>query len=120
SMAGTLLPGYGDAGRYRALGGARYDAASRALRRSRSRLADAPREDGIPRARVDGGLPAAGVLVRADVSEARGEALRRLSDSRRRRCLRPRAISPLASDDGCLQGPAHPAAGLRVVAPLRL
>ena len=69
-----------------------------AARRGRSRSFGAPdhrcrgahRHDARARAAVAARLPAARVLVRADVPEARRQALRRRADSRRRRVVRAR------------------------------
>ena len=67
------------------VGRPRHDAAVRAHRRARSRCRGAHRHDARARAAVAARLHAARVLVRADVPEARRQALRRRADSRRGR-----------------------------------
>ena len=82
---GALLPGHGDARGHDALRGPRHDAAARAARRARPRRArrcsrrmTALAPEWLAR------LPAPPVLVRADLPQARGRALRRRPDPRRR------------------------------------
>ena len=65
-------------------------------------------------------LPPACMLVRADLPQARRQAVRRHPDSRRGRQLRPRRVPSVAADGAGLQGAAPAAAGLPAVARLSL
>ena len=65
------------------------------------------------------GLPAARLLVRADLPQARGQALRRRADPRRRSRLRPLRVPAVAADGARVQGAARARARLRAVARFR-
>src|ERR1041385_1686151 len=104
---GALLPRNGHARGHDALRRSRDHATAGALRRSRPRPGGAGRAHGCARAALAAGLPASSVLVRADLPEARGEALRRRADPRRRAGLRPRRVSSLASCGTRLHGLAR-------------
>jgi len=85
SLDGALLRRDRDAGRHRPVRGERNDAAAGAFRRAGSAAETSAGKNAIARAPLDEGLPAARVLVRADVPQACRQALRRAADSRRRR-----------------------------------
>ena len=87
-VVGALLPRHRHGRRHDVVGRPRHDAAVRAHRRTRSRCRGADRHDARARAAVAARLHAARVLVRADVPEARRQALRRRADSRRGRVVR--------------------------------
>ena len=120
SVDGALLRRHRDAGRHDALRGARHDTAARAVRRTGPRSARAHRHDGIARARMDARLPAAGVLVRADVSQARraSSAPASRSTSMTRRTITTRFVPGGWSPSPSRRSGA--ATGLRTVARLPL
>ena len=78
--------------------------------------------DAAPRAGWLRRLPAAALLVRADVPQARGPALRGAAVPRRRPWLRPRGIPAVAAPGAGLQGACAAPARLRPLArfPLRV
>ena len=79
----------------------------------RSRCAGTVGGDALARARLDAWLPAAAVLFRAHLSQARRQALHWHPGSRRRcRLLRPRGIQALATVCARIQSAAAAAAGL--------
>ena len=77
---GARLRGHRDARGRNALGGARHHAAARIVRRARYRCTGRHEGNGFPCAAVAAGLPPARLLVAADVSQARGQALQRRAD----------------------------------------
>ena len=103
-----------------AIRGARHHAAARAVRRARYRRAAVIEGNERRSRRMARGLPPARVLVRADVSQARGQALRRRADPHRRPRLRSPRVPALAPAGACLQGDASPLSRLPALARFRL
>ena len=101
---GPLLRRHRDARRHDALRRARHDAAARTVRRARPRRPRRARRNARPRAALAGRLPAARMLVRTDLPQARRQAVQRRADPRRGRQLRPRRLPPLAPAGAGLQG----------------
>src|SRR5207249_3763560 len=83
-----------------------------AFRRAGGPAETSPGKNDIAGAPLDAGLPAARVLVRADVPQACRQALRRAADPRRRRGLRSCRVPAVAPARSRLQGAARPAARL--------
>ena len=101
---GALLSRHGDGRGHDAFRGPRHDAAARAVRRAGHRCRQAARQHARARARLARRLPPAALLVRADVPQARGQALRRHPDPRGRPRLQPLEVPALAARGARVQG----------------
>ena len=80
----------------------------------------APGENAVARPALAARLPAARLLVRADLPQARRQALRRDADPRRGARLRARRVPAVAAGGARVQGAASAASGLPAVARLSL
>src|SRR6185436_6659852 len=98
----------------------RHDASARTLRCSRHRRACVARNDAQACATVAARLQTARVLFRADVSEARRQALLWHPDPRRGSKLRPRRVPPMAIAVDRIQSAAAVATRLSDLARLPL
>ena len=82
SLDGALLCRHGHAGGHHPVRGARHHPAAGTVRGAGPGTPQAAPGDAAPRAPLAQGLPAAGVLVRTRVPQARGHAVRRRADPR--------------------------------------
>ena len=118
SFDGARLRRHGDARRDHAVGRPRHHAAAGIVRRAGPRSALAADHHGPHHAGLAARLPAAALLVRAHLPEARRQVVLRLPDPRRRRRLRARRIPALAADRRRVQ--VHPPPARRISAVARL
>jgi uncharacterized protein YbbC (DUF1343 family) len=95
-----------------------YDAAARAVRRAGHRRARRDRQDARAGAAMVEGLHLARMLLRADLPQARRQALRRRADPRRRSGIRPSRLQAVAAASGRVQGDPRVEARLSAVARL--